>query len=377
MKAPLVMMMQRILLYLLLVMLAQSNYQVYGLNATDCPGNIQVHRQSRYKVNVGNSLIIHCSVHYCKKKRVMQQCKMEEATCVQLKEGKTERKINVFTLEVISVHQKDSGCYRCQTVGTNLLSVSHGIEATVEEKPANIITVSPENTTNVSEGSQGSGNYKILHIIYASAFVGLCCPFIVVCMFWCLRRHHGAQATTRYAQSCILFSFLQVRSPAAAPSHAAGTTQASEESSSLYYCSMASPLQALNSNRICDNDIPPWNPQRTAPNEPRNDPVIPSIPVVLESPDVLTYATLNHSASAERCQRRVLTVENEFTEYASINVPLCPALQPVQVMLDSSTALWSVSQPSQFGIISELAEDTLCPLIQVIDEYVEQDWAEY
>ncbi|XP_074015119.1 B- and T-lymphocyte attenuator [Numenius arquata] len=313
MKAPLVMM----ILYILLVMLAQSNYQVYGLHATDCPGNIQVHRQSRYKVNVGNSLIIHCPVHYCKKKPVMQWCKMEEATCVQLKEGKTEWKINVFTLEVISVHQKDSGCYRCQIVGDNLLSVSHGIEVIVEEKSANVITVSPENTTSISEGSQESGNYKILHIIYASAFVGLCCPFIIVCMFWCLRRYHANPRKTQLTQQR---QESLVRNPAAAPSHTAGTTQASEESSSLYYCSMASPPQALNSNRICDNDIPPWNPQRTAPNEPHNDPVIPSIPVVLESPDVLTYATLNHSASAERCQRRDLTVENEFTEYASINV---------------------------------------------------------
>ncbi|PKU43055.1 rna-directed dna polymerase from mobile element jockey- hypothetical protein [Limosa lapponica baueri] len=58
-------------------------------------------------------------------------------------------------------------------------------------------------------------------------------------------------------------------------------------------------------------------------------------------------------------------------------VLLCPALQPVQVTLGGGTALWSVGQPSQFGIISELAEDTLCPLVQVIDEYVEEDWAEY
>ncbi|PKU44095.1 hypothetical protein llap_5614 [Limosa lapponica baueri] len=55
-------------------------------------------------------------------------------------------------------------------------------------------------------------------------------------------------------------------------------------------------------------------------------------------------------------------------------VLLCPALQPVQVTLDGGTALWSANQPSQFGIISELAEETLCPLIQVIGEYVEQDW---
>ncbi|PKU47278.1 hypothetical protein llap_2377 [Limosa lapponica baueri] len=58
-------------------------------------------------------------------------------------------------------------------------------------------------------------------------------------------------------------------------------------------------------------------------------------------------------------------------------VLICPALQPVEVMLDGSTALWSVSQSSQFGIISELTEDTLCPLIQVSDEYVDQDWAKY
>lgn len=130
----------------------------------------------------------------------------------------------------------------------------------------------------------------------------------------------GGQAATRYAQSCTLFCFLQVRSPAAAPSHAAGTTQGSEESSSLYYCSMASPLQALHGNTIYANDVPPWNAQRTAPNAPCNDPVIPSNPVSPESSDVLTYAALNHSAFAERCQRRELTIENEFTEYASINV---------------------------------------------------------
>ncbi|PKU43642.1 nipped-b-like protein [Limosa lapponica baueri] len=55
---------------------------------------------------------------------------------------------------------------------------------------------------------------------------------------------------------------------------------------------------------------------------------------------------------------------------ALIEPLLCPALQPVQVMLDGS-------QSSQFGIISELAEGTLCSLIQVIDKYVEQNWTKY
>ncbi|KGL96133.1 hypothetical protein N301_11588, partial [Charadrius vociferus] len=168
-----------------------------------------------------------------------------------------------------------------------------------------------------SEESQEFGNYKILHIIYASASVGLCCPFIIVCVFWCLRRYHANRKTTPVTQQR---QKSLVRSPAATSSHTVGTTQDSEESSSLYYCSMASPLQALHGNTIYANDVPPWNAQRTAPNAPCNDPVIPSNPVSPESSDVLTYATLNHSASAERCQRRELTVENEFTEYASINV---------------------------------------------------------
>ncbi|KAK4832217.1 hypothetical protein QYF61_021064 [Mycteria americana] len=337
-----------------LVYMTTYTHRLEGSDATNCAVEIQVKRHSRYKINVGNSLIIHCPVRYCEKKPVMQWCKIETATCVQLKEGKAEWKANTFTLEVFSVHQNDSGLYRCRAIAENFSSESHGIEVIVEEKSATIITISPENTTSISEGSQESGNPKILHIIYASASVGLCCPFIVVCMFWSLRRYHasqklysklyektqliaeikakenginptetkepGAQATTRYAQSCTLFCFVQVRSPAAAPSHTAGTAPASEESSSLYYCSMASPLQALHGNTIYDNNVPPWNAPRTAPNAPRDDPVTPSVPVLLESPDGLTYAALNHSASAERCQRRELTVENEFTEYASINV---------------------------------------------------------
>ncbi|KFO89997.1 hypothetical protein N320_10568, partial [Buceros rhinoceros silvestris] len=164
-----------------------------------------------------------------------------------------------------------------------------------------------------SEESQESGTYKISHIIYAS--VGLCCPFIIICVCWwryCAKQKRNP--LTQQRQESV------VRSPAVASSDAAGTTQASEESSSLYYCSMASPLQTLQDNAIYDNDVPSWKAHRKAPSAPHNNPVIPSIPVLLESPDDLTYAALNHSISAERCQRRELTEENEFTEYVSINV---------------------------------------------------------
>ncbi|XP_052556631.1 uncharacterized protein LOC128089357 isoform X2 [Tympanuchus pallidicinctus] len=54
-------------------------------------------------------------------------------------------------------------------------------------------------------------------------------------------------------------------------------------------------------------------------------------------------------------------------------VVFCPALQPVQVSLNGSTAFRHVSQSSQLCIISKLAEGGHYPLIKVIDEDVEQD----
>ncbi|PKU38778.1 rna-directed dna polymerase from mobile element jockey-like [Limosa lapponica baueri] len=58
-------------------------------------------------------------------------------------------------------------------------------------------------------------------------------------------------------------------------------------------------------------------------------------------------------------------------------VPLCPTLQPVQISLYGSTALRRVNNFSQFCIISKLAEGTLHPLVQIIDEYIEEDWTQY
>ncbi|PKU42718.1 hypothetical protein llap_6967 [Limosa lapponica baueri] len=58
-------------------------------------------------------------------------------------------------------------------------------------------------------------------------------------------------------------------------------------------------------------------------------------------------------------------------------VPLCPTLQPVQVLLYGGTAFWYASHPSQFCVISKPAAGALHPFIQVIDEYIEEDWTQY
>ncbi|XP_009673339.1 B- and T-lymphocyte attenuator isoform X1 [Struthio camelus] len=323
MKGPPVMFIKRILLHILLVMLAQSNYQVYGFDATDCPVEIQVKRNSQYKSYLGNSLVIYCPVHYCQERPAVQWCKIEGNECMLLKESKAEWKANnKFILEFFSVHHNDSGTYRCRATAGTLSSESHGIRVIVEEKPANIITSSSENTTSISEDSQESGNDKIFHFIYAALCLRLCCPLVFTCMFWCLRWYHAKQKRTPLTPQR---RETLVRGPAAIPYCAAGTTQASDESSSLYYCSMVSPWQLSDSSAIYDNDVPHCDAHRTAPKAPHCDPAIPSISAAPESQDVLIYAALNHSASAEKCQRREPRVENELTEYASITVKNKPS----------------------------------------------------
>ena len=58
-------------------------------------------------------------------------------------------------------------------------------------------------------------------------------------------------------------------------------------------------------------------------------------------------------------------------------IPVSPFLQPVEVPLDGSMTLWCISRSSQFCVISKLAHGALCPIIQIINEDVEQDWTQY
>ncbi|KAK4832039.1 hypothetical protein QYF61_020554 [Mycteria americana] len=54
-------------------------------------------------------------------------------------------------------------------------------------------------------------------------------------------------------------------------------------------------------------------------------------------------------------------------------IPVGPLLQPVEVPLNGSTVIWCISHSSQFGVICKLAESTLYPVIQMINEDVKQD----
>ena len=53
-------------------------------------------------------------------------------------------------------------------------------------------------------------------------------------------------------------------------------------------------------------------------------------------------------------------------------VPGRPFLQPIK-----GSTTWSISYSSQFYVMCKLAEGTLCPIIQIFNDDVEQDWTQY
>ena len=57
-------------------------------------------------------------------------------------------------------------------------------------------------------------------------------------------------------------------------------------------------------------------------------------------------------------------------------VSVSPFLQPVKLTLDGSMPLWHVHS-SQLCVIGKLAEGTLCPIVQITEEDVKQDWTQY
>ncbi|KAK4818014.1 hypothetical protein QYF61_004127 [Mycteria americana] len=53
---------------------------------------------------------------------------------------------------------------------------------------------------------------------------------------------------------------------------------------------------------------------------------------------------------------------------------LSPSIQPVQIPLQSLPTLKQIDTPAQLGVICKLTEDTLNPLIQIIDKDIRQIW---
>jgi len=58
-------------------------------------------------------------------------------------------------------------------------------------------------------------------------------------------------------------------------------------------------------------------------------------------------------------------------------ISLDPVLQLVKVPLNGGTTIWYISHSSQFCIICEHAHDVLFPIVQMVNENIEQDWPQY
>lgn len=70
--------------------------------------------------------------------------------------------------------------------------------------------------------------------------------------------------------------------------------------------------------------------------------------------------------------QQILVPGIPIAEFHGIHVSLF--LLPVQVLLGGSMTLCCISHSSRLYIISKLADGTLCLIIQVINEDVEQYW---
>lgn len=69
-----------------------------------------------------------------------------------------------------------------------------------------------------------------------------------------------------------------------------------------------------------------------------------------------------------------LQVQNSELPFVQYEVSFSLPLQPLQVSLAGSTGLWHISHSSQFWVICKLAEGTLCPISQIINEDIKLDW---
>uniref|UniRef100_A0A8C8RBI7 Ig-like domain-containing protein n=1 Tax=Pelusios castaneus TaxID=367368 RepID=A0A8C8RBI7_9SAUR len=103
-----------------------------------CTVELQVPRGSQYHVKPGDSLSIKCPVKCCTEKPVVNWCKIEEESCLLLKDGLTRHTTwleeCVFLLNFVAIHPNDSGQYRCLAAVGNLLAQSHAVSITVKER---------------------------------------------------------------------------------------------------------------------------------------------------------------------------------------------------------------------------------------------------
>lgn len=68
-------------------------------------------------------------------------------------------------------------------------------------------------------------------------------------------------------------------------------------------------------------------------------------------------------------------VQDLALPFVELHEVLSAILHLAQVPLKADTTIWYISYSSLCCIICELAEDTFCPIVQVINDEVEQYWA--
>ncbi|XP_043394342.1 cell surface glycoprotein CD200 receptor 1-A-like [Chelonia mydas] len=121
----------------LLPLLLFKLFQVVGDVTVNCTVEVQVPRNCQYQSKPGDSLSIECPVKYCTEKPAIKWCLIQGMRCLLLKDGPTRcsvwREGNVAVLNFMSIHQSNSGLYRCRAVVGSLSHESHAIRVIVRE----------------------------------------------------------------------------------------------------------------------------------------------------------------------------------------------------------------------------------------------------
>ncbi|XP_074839609.1 B- and T-lymphocyte attenuator [Carettochelys insculpta] len=327
MKAPPGMRANRIVLHILLVALRLGNCQATGDVTANCTVELQITRGFQYRSEPGGTLSIHCPVKYCTEKPHMNWCKIEGQDCLFLKDEPTRNAAwmeeNVFVLKFLSIHQNDSGFYRCRAIVGRLSSESHVVKVDVQEVATDDSTDPPSkefaDATNATGDPQQPGTYNKKWIIYILSSLGGLCLLILgcLCLLCCLQGHKVKHKTTPVTSQK---KMNMLNRPTGAPSHTDNTTPVPSDGSALYYCSMASQQQQSGDSTIYDNHVPHWNSSKAASGTASESASVGSYSPSMVSQDVLVYASLNHSARVEKVLRTEQDVEVELTEYATICV---------------------------------------------------------
>ncbi|XP_077198309.1 B- and T-lymphocyte attenuator [Paroedura picta] len=287
-------------LLFLLVMLMLGKPGTYGIEeAQNCTITVNVERNTQYRLKSGNAAIIKCPVIYCQNKPEIKWYKKIDNSSLLLHSEQrhtfTWIADNVFVLNFSSVHQNDSGLYRCESISGIQKDTSHYINVTVQD-----------NITDRADETDKAW------IIYLLSSLGVLCVIAVICwgplyFMWKNPVKNKKISSGSQSEMNVINSGEKYYSD-----NPIGTP---DEGSVLHHDAATPGLKCKHGSTICDNQVSCWKSFRAATNRVYHQSVTNSHNLPGEDKEIIVYASLSHGEHSQRIQP---SVEIELTEYATV-----------------------------------------------------------